>query len=43
MFIDCLSWYAFNEEQYFKTAVENYKRSFGFYPKEVLAYQIYSN
>jgi hypothetical protein len=40
-FIDHLSWDAFNEGQYLKTSVENYKNRFGFYPKEVLADQIY--
>jgi transposase, IS5 family len=40
-FIDHLSWDAFNESQYLKTSVENYKNRFGFYPKEVLADQIY--
>lgn len=40
-FIDHLSWDAFNEGKYLKTSVENYKSRFGFYPKEVLADQIY--
>ncbi|OYX97539.1 MAG: hypothetical protein B7Y76_07980 [Sphingobacteriia bacterium 35-40-5] len=42
-FIDHLSWDAFNEGQYLKASVENYKNRFGFYPKEVLADQIYCN
>lgn len=42
-FIDHLSWDAFNEGQYLKTSVEKYKSRFGFYPKEVLADQIYCN
>jgi hypothetical protein len=40
-FIDHLSWDAFNEGQYLQTSVENYKNRFGYYPKEVLADQIY--
>lgn len=40
-FIDHLSWDAFNEGQYLQVSVENYKRRFGYYPKEVLADQIY--
>lgn len=40
-FIDYLSWDAFNEGKYLKTSVENYKNRFGYYPKEVLADQIY--
>ena len=42
-FIDHLSWDAFNEGQYLKTSIENYKSRFGFYPKDVLADQIYCN
>lgn len=42
-FIDHLSWDAFNEGQYLKISVEKYKSRFGFYPKEVLADQIYCN
>ena len=42
-FIDHLSWDAFNEGQYLKSSVENYKSRFGFYPKDVLADQIYCN
>lgn len=40
-FIDHLSWDAFNEGQYLQTSVEYYKRRLGYYPKEVLADQIY--
>lgn len=42
-FIDKLSWEAFNEGQCLKDSVEQYKRRFGYYPKEVLADQIYCN
>ena len=35
-FIDHLSWDAFNEDQYLKTSVENYKQRFSFIQKEVL-------
>lgn len=42
-FIDRLSWDAFNEGQWLKDSVEQYKRRFGYYPKEVLADQIYCN
>jgi hypothetical protein len=42
-FIDHLCWDAFNEGQYLKISVEKYKSRFGFYPKEVLADQIYCN
>lgn len=42
-FIDRLSWEAFNEGQYLMESVESYKRRFGYYPKEVLADQIYCN
>lgn len=40
-FIDHLSWDAFNEGQYLQASVENYKNRLGYYPKEVLADQIY--
>ncbi len=40
-FIDHLSWDAFNEGGYLKTSVGNYKRRFGFYPREALGDQIY--
>lgn len=42
-FIDHLSWDAFNEGQYLKVSIENYRKRFGFYPKEILADQIYCN
>jgi len=42
-FIDRLNWDAFNEGQWLKDSVEQYKRRFGYYPKEVLADQIYCN
>jgi hypothetical protein len=42
-FIDRLSWEAFNEGQSLQASVEGYKRRFGYYPKEVLADQIYCN
>jgi hypothetical protein len=42
-FIDRLSWEAFNEGQCLMASVEGYKRRFGYYPKEVLADQIYCN
>ena len=40
-FLDELSWDAFNEGSHMMVYIENYKRRFGFYPKEVLADQIY--
>jgi hypothetical protein len=42
-FIDRLSREAFNEGQCLLESVEGYKRRFGYYPKEVLADQIYCN
>lgn len=42
-FIDRLSWEAFNEGQGLQQSVERYKQRFGYYPKEVLADQIYCN
>jgi hypothetical protein len=42
-FIDRLSWEAFNEGQCVLESVEGYRRRFGYYPKEVLADQIYCN
>jgi hypothetical protein len=42
-FIDRLNWEAFNEGQWLQDSVEQYKRRFGHYPKEVLADQIYCN
>jgi transposase, IS5 family len=41
MFIDHLSWDAFNEGQYLPKTIEGYKDRFGFYPAEVLADQVY--
>lgn len=41
IFIDHLSWEAFNEGGYLMDSVEKYKTRFGFYPAEVLADQIY--
>jgi IS5 family transposase len=40
-FLDELSWDAFNEGSHIKAYVEQYRRRFGYYPKEVLADQIY--
>jgi len=40
-FLDELSWEAFNEGSHMMDYVERYKKRFGFYPKEVLADQIY--
>lgn len=42
-FIDRLDWEAFNEGQWLQESVERYRRRFGYYPKEVLADQIYCN
>ena len=42
-FIDRLSWEAFNEGQWLQESVQRYKQRFGYYPKEVLADQIYCN
>ena len=42
-FIDRLNWEAFNEGQWLQDSVERYKKRFGYYPKEVLADQIYCN
>ena len=42
-FIDRLNWEAFNEGQWLQDSVERYKWRFGYYPKEVLADQIYCN
>ena len=43
MFIDYLSWDAFNEGTYLIDSVEKYKKRFGHYPADVLADQIYCN
>ena len=40
-FLDELSWEAFNEGSHMMDYVEKYRKRFGFYPKEVLADQIY--
>ncbi len=42
-FLDELSWDAFNEGSRMMAYVEQYRRRFGYYPKEVLADQIYCN
>ena len=42
-FLDELSWDAFNEGSHMMAYVEQYHRRFGYYPKEVLADQIYCN
>ncbi len=42
-FIDELSWDAFNEGSHLMGYVEQYRRRFGYYPKEILADQIYCN
>lgn len=40
-FLDELSWDAFNEGSHMMDYVEQYRRRFGFYPRELLADQIY--
>lgn len=40
-FLDELSWEAFHEGNHMMDYVERYRKRFGFYPKEVLADQIY--
>jgi transposase, IS5 family len=40
-FLDELSWEAFNEGSHMMDYIERYRKRFGFYPKEVLADQIY--
>jgi hypothetical protein len=40
-FLDELSWDAFNEGNHMMEYVEKYRRRFGFYPRELLADQIY--
>jgi len=42
-FLDELSWDAFNEGSHMMAYVEQYRQRFGYYPKEVLADQIYCN
>lgn len=41
VFLDRLSWEAFNEGAELRKSVEKYKQRFGYYPKEVLADKIY--
>jgi hypothetical protein len=41
-FLDELSWDAFNEGSHMMDYIEKYRPRFGFYPREVLADQIYS-
>ena len=43
MFLDKLSWDAFNEGGSLQDSVTQYRRRFGYYPAEVLADQIYCN
>ena len=40
-FLDELSWDAFNEGSHMEQYVENYRKRFGFFPREVIADQIY--
>lgn len=42
-FLDDLQWEAFNEGTRLEMTVENFKRRFGCYPKEVMADKIYCN
>ena len=42
-FLDELSWDAFNEGSHMKDYVEQYRKRFGCYPRELLADQIYCN
>jgi len=42
-FLDEFSWDAFNEGSHMMDYIEKYRNRFGFYPKEVLADQIYCN
>lgn len=42
-FLDELSWDAFNEGSHMMAYVEQYHHRFGYYPKEILADQIYCN
>jgi len=42
-FLDHMSWDAYNEGTLLIDSIEQYKRRHGFYPKEVLADQIYCN
>jgi len=43
VFLDHLSWDNYNEGQYLKMAVENFKERFGHYPEQVLGDTIYGN
>ena len=43
VFLDELSWDAYNEGSHMMAYVEQYRRRFGYYPKEILADQIYCN
>jgi len=43
VFIDKISWDAFNEEERLKMVIERYKERFGYYPEAVLADKIYRN
>jgi hypothetical protein len=40
-FLDEISWEAFNEGSHMMDYIENFRNRFGYYPKEVLADQIY--
>jgi hypothetical protein len=40
-FLDTISWDAFNEGSHLRDYVENYRKRLGFYPRKVLADQIY--
>ena len=42
-FLDEIGWNAFNEGSHLSGYVEQYRQRFGYYPKEVLADQIYCN
>ncbi len=42
-FLDELSWEAYNEGTHMMNYIELYRKRFGFYPREVLADQIYCN
>ena len=42
-FLDELSWDAFHEGNHLMSYIDNYKRRFGYYPKEVLADGIFSS
>jgi hypothetical protein len=42
-FLDELSWDAYNEGSHMMDYVEQYRKRFGFYPREILADQIYCN